>query len=60
MMICMPACNDTHKRCFLLPRFQILASQMFSREIVGTASATSGGWGNMGGGVCQLVMVLVW
>ncbi|KAG5190448.1 nitrate high affinity transporter [Tribonema minus] len=39
---------------------QILASQMFSREVIGTASAVSGGWGNLGGGVCQIAMVLIW
>jgi NNP family nitrate/nitrite transporter-like MFS transporter len=29
---------------------------MFTREIVGTANALCGGWGNLGGGVTQLVM----
>jgi len=29
---------------------------MFCREVVGTANALCGGWGNLGGGVTQLVM----
>jgi NNP family nitrate/nitrite transporter-like MFS transporter len=29
---------------------------MFAREVVGTANALVGGWGNLGGGVTQLVM----
>jgi NNP family nitrate/nitrite transporter-like MFS transporter len=29
---------------------------MFSKEVVGTANALCGGWGNLGGGVTQLVM----
>jgi NNP family nitrate/nitrite transporter-like MFS transporter len=32
---------------------------MFARSVVGTANATSGGWGNLGGGVTQLVMPYV-
>jgi len=35
---------------------QFWASRMFSREVVGTANALCGGWGNLGGGVTQLVM----
>jgi NNP family nitrate/nitrite transporter-like MFS transporter len=29
---------------------------MFTKEVVGTANALVGGWGNLGGGVTQLVM----
>jgi NNP family nitrate/nitrite transporter-like MFS transporter len=29
---------------------------MFTKEVVGTANALCGGWGNLGGGVTQLVM----
>jgi NNP family nitrate/nitrite transporter-like MFS transporter len=35
---------------------QFWASRMFTREVVGTANALCGGWGNLGGGVTQLVM----
>lgn len=33
---------------------QFWASQIFVKEIVGTANATAGGWGNLGGGVTQM------
>jgi NNP family nitrate/nitrite transporter-like MFS transporter len=35
---------------------QYWSSRMFTRENVGTANALVGGWGNLGGGVTQLVM----
>jgi NNP family nitrate/nitrite transporter-like MFS transporter len=35
---------------------QYWSSRMFTREVVGTANALVGGWGNLGGGVTQIVM----
>jgi NNP family nitrate/nitrite transporter-like MFS transporter len=35
---------------------QCWATRMFTKEIVGTANALVGGWGNVGGGVTQIVM----
>jgi NNP family nitrate/nitrite transporter-like MFS transporter len=38
---------------------QYHTSLMFAPNVVGTANATSAGWGNMGGGATQLVMPLL-
>ena len=38
---------------------QYHTSVMFAPNVVGTAYATSAGWGNLGGGVTQMVMPLV-
>lgn len=35
---------------------QFWTSRMFTKEVVGTANALVAGWGNLGGGVTQLVM----
>jgi NNP family nitrate/nitrite transporter-like MFS transporter len=35
---------------------QYWTSRMFTRDVAGTANALVGGWGNLGGGVTQLVM----
>jgi len=39
---------------------QFWTTQLFSSEIVGTANATTAGWGNLGGGVTQMLMVAVY
>jgi NNP family nitrate/nitrite transporter-like MFS transporter len=38
---------------------QYHTSAMFSRSVVGTANAVAAGWGNLGGGVAQWVMPLL-
>ena len=38
---------------------QYHTSMMFAPNCVGTANATSAGWGNLGGGVTQMVMPLI-
>jgi len=35
---------------------QFWTSRMFTKEVAGTANAVVGGWGNLGGGVTQIVM----
>lgn len=35
---------------------QFWATRMFTKEVAGTANALVGGWGNLGGGVTQIVM----
>lgn len=42
---------------FVLTQFH--TSLMFAPNVVGTANATTAGWGNLGGGVTQMVMPLV-
>jgi NNP family nitrate/nitrite transporter-like MFS transporter len=39
---------------------QFWNSIMFSKDVVGTANATAGGWGNLGGGLTQTIMPLVY
>ena len=38
---------------------QYHTSAMFAPNVVGTANATSAGWGNLGGGITQMVMPLI-
>src|SRR6188474_1026164 len=38
---------------------QFHTSVMFAPNVVGTANAVAGGWGNLGGGVTNLVMPLI-
>jgi NNP family nitrate/nitrite transporter-like MFS transporter len=38
---------------------QYHTTQMFASNCIGTANATTAGWGNMGGGVTQMVMPLL-
>lgn len=40
--------------CFVMCQFW--SSRMFTKEVVGTANALVGGWGNLGGGITQIVM----
>merc|ERR1719367_2400991 len=35
---------------------QVWASQLFNKSVVGAANATAGGWGNLGGGITNLLM----
>lgn len=42
---------------FVITQFH--TSVMFAPQIVGTANATAAGWGNLGGGVTQMVMPLL-
>lgn len=38
---------------------QVWCSQLFSRSIVGATNATAGGWGNLGGGITNLIMPFI-
>ena len=38
---------------------QVWCTQMFSKSVVGVANATAGGWGNLGGGLTNLLMVFI-
>lgn len=38
---------------------QYHTSVMFAPNVVGTANATTAGWGNMGGGITQMIMPLI-
>ena len=42
---------------FVITQFH--TSVMFAPNVVGTANATTAGWGNLGGGVTQMVMPLI-
>ena len=42
---------------FVLTQFH--TSKMFAPNIVGSANAVAGGWGNLGGGVTNMVMPLI-
>jgi NNP family nitrate/nitrite transporter-like MFS transporter len=42
---------------FVITQFH--TSSMFAPRVVGTANATAAGWGNLGGGVAQMVMPLL-
>lgn len=42
---------------FVITQFH--TSVMFAPNVVGTANAVSGGWGNLGGGITQIVMPLI-
>jgi len=42
---------------FVITQFH--TSVMFAPNVVGTANAVAGGWGNLGGGVTQIVMPLI-
>jgi NNP family nitrate/nitrite transporter-like MFS transporter len=42
---------------FVITQYHTTA--MFAPNVVGTANATSAGWGNLGGGVTQIIMPLV-
>merc|ERR1719387_1349265 len=39
---------------------QFWNSILFNKAVVGTANATAGGWGNLGGGLTQTIMPLIY
>lgn len=43
---------------FVITQFH--TSVMFAPSVIGTANATAAGWGNLGGGVTQMVMPLIY
>lgn len=54
-----PLICTTHRTqaCFVCCQYWCTA--MFSPNVVGTANAFAGGWGNLGGGATQLVRLLI-
>lgn len=38
---------------------QYHTSRMFAQNVVGSANALTGGWGNLGGGIAQIIMPLI-
>lgn len=50
LRLCIGCAGSTFVMC------QCWSTRMFTKEIVGTANALVGGWGNVGGGVTQIVM----
>ena len=50
LRLCIGLAGSTFVMC------QYWTSRMFTKEVVGTANALVGGWGNLGAGVTQLVM----
>jgi len=71
-LFCASGCLVTNGTGLIIVRFfvsclgstfvvnQVWNTIMFSREVVGTANATAGGWGNLGGGLTQTIMPLLY